>query len=260
MAELPFHFDGFDEPNYTMVPDQVFDVLLPELTHPELKVLLYITRRTFGFKKRSDSISLSQLINGIVTRDGRVLDRGTGLSRSSVRRGINGLLEKGAIVAIQNNSPDRGSEPTTYALRFKGEVQPRTPPVSSAEPGGDSPMDTTPVHGRTPQETVKQETERHISNGHAEEETTEDDKVIRRVGVELARELGDSAPEKSIESRTINLWRESGKSRAEFVKNLYEARRRTRLYQGKQPPNTVIRSKPAYFFRILEDLSSPADR
>ena len=129
MIEQPLKFEGFDEPNYTMVPDQVFDALLPDLSLPELKVLLYITRRTFGFKKRSDSISLAQLIDGIRTRDGRVLDRGTGLSRSSVRRGINGLLEKGVIIAMQNSSPDRGSQPTSYALRFKGEVQPRTPAV-----------------------------------------------------------------------------------------------------------------------------------
>ncbi len=37
-------------------------------------------RRTFGFKKDSDHIALSQLLNGIATRDGRILDRGVGLS------------------------------------------------------------------------------------------------------------------------------------------------------------------------------------
>ena len=258
MAEQTFRFDGFDEPNYTMVPDQVFDVLLPELSLPELKVLLYITRRTFGFKKRSDSISLNQLISGITTRDGRVLDRGTGLSRSSVRRGISGLLEKGAIVAIQNSSPERGSQPTTYALRFKGDVHQRTPGRPADGHGGDSPSDTPPVQSRHPQERVKQHTESDLSNAvnsSKKDVIDEDAVIIKRIGLELARELGDEAPAGAIESRVVRLWQLSGKGRADFVKDLYEARRRTRLYQGRQPPGIMIRSKPAYFFTVLEDLS-----
>ena len=49
-------FPGFRSPNYTQVPDKVFDELLSELNLAELKVLLYIIRRTFGFKKSSDNI------------------------------------------------------------------------------------------------------------------------------------------------------------------------------------------------------------
>ena len=60
-------FPGFQSPNYTMVPDELFDELMVELSGAELKVLLYIIRRTFGFKKDSDNISLSQLLNGIET-------------------------------------------------------------------------------------------------------------------------------------------------------------------------------------------------
>jgi len=46
-----FHFEGFDTPNSTLVPDVVFDRLLTKLGEAELKALLYIIRRTFGFKK-----------------------------------------------------------------------------------------------------------------------------------------------------------------------------------------------------------------
>jgi hypothetical protein len=63
-GDRPFRFEGSSAPNYTQVPDALFDVLLPEGTESELKVLLYIIRRTYGFKKDSDSISLGQMVDG----------------------------------------------------------------------------------------------------------------------------------------------------------------------------------------------------
>lgn len=54
------------------VPDGLFDILLPRLSGAELKVLLYIVRRTFGWKKNSDRISLSQFENGITRKTGEV--------------------------------------------------------------------------------------------------------------------------------------------------------------------------------------------
>ncbi len=148
-----FRYDGFSNPNGTIVPDDVFDVLMPQLTDPELRVLLYIIRRTFGFKRDRDDISLKQMVEGIRTRDGRVLDRGTGISKAGVARGLKGLQVKGVIVAGHNSSAERGNEPTTYALRFRedsgatrGESlwvsrpapplsQTETPPLSQSETG-----------------------------------------------------------------------------------------------------------------------------
>ena len=54
-------FPGYTSPNYTQVPDELFDRQLPDLSGAELKVLLYIMRRTFGFKKDADNISLNQI-------------------------------------------------------------------------------------------------------------------------------------------------------------------------------------------------------
>src|SRR5215210_6096117 len=116
----PFIFRGFDSPNTTQVPDAFFDVVAPELTEAELRVVLYIIRRTFGFKKDSDTISLRQMVDGITTKDGRVLDRGTGLKKSAVANTLNGLERKGVIVSKRNRSPEQGNEPTTYALHIKG--------------------------------------------------------------------------------------------------------------------------------------------
>ena len=118
----PFHFLGFSHPNGTIVPDDVFDVLLPELSEAELRVLLYIIRRTFGFKKNSDAISLSQMVNGIQARDGRILDRGTGMTRRGVMKGAAGLIEKGIVTAEKRMSEDGVNSINVYSLRFKAEV------------------------------------------------------------------------------------------------------------------------------------------
>jgi len=110
-------FIGFSSPRYTQVPDELFDELLSELTGAELKVLMYVVRRTFGFKRDSDHISLSQLVNGIVKKDGVVLDRGTGLAKDSVARATKSLVEKGILLRKLVTSPERGCEASEYSLR-----------------------------------------------------------------------------------------------------------------------------------------------
>jgi len=83
MPEHTTHqFKGYASPNYTPVPDELFDEQLPDLSGAELKVLLYVIRRTFGFKRESDNISISQMLNGLHTYDGRQLDRGVVLPHS----------------------------------------------------------------------------------------------------------------------------------------------------------------------------------
>jgi len=114
-----YQFEGFDSPNYTPVPDAVFDRLLKRLSGAEIKVLFYIIRRTFGFKKQSDDISLNQICNGIRKKTGEVLDDGTGLSQRQVIRALKVLAEMSIIHAIRNKSQIKGYEPTTYSLNFK---------------------------------------------------------------------------------------------------------------------------------------------
>jgi hypothetical protein len=111
----PFHFGGFTSPRYTQTPDELFDVLLPVLSGAELKVLLYIIRRTFGWRKEADMISLSQIMHGITKADGTPLDRGTGLAKSTAIEAIKGLEAKGCIEAVRSGKDGaRGYETTTY--------------------------------------------------------------------------------------------------------------------------------------------------
>jgi phage replication O-like protein O len=111
-------FPGFQFPNTTQIPNEVFDTLMPHLSGGELKVLLYICRRTFGFRKDSDHISLTQISNGIITKAGRVLDQGTGLSKRHI---INALkaLEKKNIITVTRTVDETGlHEVNTYALNM----------------------------------------------------------------------------------------------------------------------------------------------
>jgi DNA-binding transcriptional ArsR family regulator len=165
-------FDGFTSPNYTQVPDELFDLLMPQLADNELRVLLYIVRRTFGFKRNADTISLSQMIHGITTKDGQVLDSGTGLSKSTVARGLKSLREKGIIVATRNASKERGDQPTTYRLRFKTDAEGAAvnAPVSHQQDTRRvSPTGQAVSHEWDIQETDEQETAFESSNGETRE-------------------------------------------------------------------------------------------
>ena len=113
-----FTFEGFRYPTYTQVPDELFDVLMPRLSEAEIKCLLYIMRRTFGFHKDSDAISTQQFVKGIVTRDGRQLDRGTGLSETGVSVGLKGLRQKGIVLVERRRSPEGDYEVNVYRPRF----------------------------------------------------------------------------------------------------------------------------------------------
>ncbi|MGI8552035.1 MAG: replication protein [Dehalococcoidia bacterium] len=111
-------FKGFASPNTTPTPDDLFDRFLAELNGAELKVLLYIVRRTFGFKKEGDTISLSQLSDGIKTRDGKQLDRGTGLSKSAVKVAVKSL-EKRGLITVTRQEADGYNSVNAYSLRFQ---------------------------------------------------------------------------------------------------------------------------------------------
>lgn len=95
-------FIGFTSPFTTPVPDEFFDLLLGRIDSlAELKVVLYVLRRTFGFGKLVDRISYGQFCEGIRVGRGeeeRQLDGGTGLSRPSVSEGLRRAVAHGYLV------------------------------------------------------------------------------------------------------------------------------------------------------------------
>jgi hypothetical protein len=90
-------------PNSTQIPNVILDKILPLIPEAEGKCLLYICRRTYGFQKQRDRISLTQFVGGIVSRENEVLDYGTGLSRPTVVEALKHLSSAGLIKVIREN-------------------------------------------------------------------------------------------------------------------------------------------------------------
>jgi hypothetical protein len=159
-APLPA-FAGWDVPHTTQVPDMLFDELLPDLSGAELKVLLYIIRRTFGFKKHADAISLSQLKDGIRKADGTVLDRGTGLAESTVLEALKSLETAGYISKESTQSPDGVNYTNVYSLRFRADAAvPRFsrdggPKICAAVPRESGTQQTAPTYSENGSETLR---------------------------------------------------------------------------------------------------------
>ena len=49
-------------PNHTQIPNEFIDKCMGELTHAQFKVLIAICRKTIGWHKHSDYISISQIV------------------------------------------------------------------------------------------------------------------------------------------------------------------------------------------------------
>ena len=75
-----------EKPNYTQIPNVYFDEIMQTLNQTENIVFLVIMRKTFGWHKKRDKISYSQImsLSGIK-------------SRTTVSTALKGLLEKGLI-------------------------------------------------------------------------------------------------------------------------------------------------------------------
>lgn len=126
-----WRFRGFTHPNTTSVPDEYFDFVSPRLNGSEVKLMNYLMRRTYGFKKESDAVSLSQMLHGIVRRDGSRLDEGCGLAKSSILAALNSLEAKGLIVRRRQVDFRGGFLATHYTVNRQPD-----PPGLKTDPGG----------------------------------------------------------------------------------------------------------------------------
>lgn len=253
----PLVWSGFNIPSYTQVPDLLFDILLPYLSDPELRVLLYIIRRTFGFKKDRDNISLQQITEGIVRRDGERLDYGCGVGKTAAIKAVKGLVEKNIIAKQNNRSDERGDEATTYTLVFNAPVfAARTPPVHGANTGQYVPQ-TPPVHGANTQETVVQQTveqEDIDADAKNENEPPLYSPWVAAVITDFSREFNDLANSAANVDRALRLCRSSGLSEEEFVMALQQAKATTRKAQGSRGG---VANKMARLLQEVAKLAQP---
>lgn len=97
-------------PNYTQIPNVIFDYWMNKLTPAEFKVLLCICRKTFGFHKQTDAISLKQIMEM------------TGLSsRSSLIKTLTSLEEHGLINKIKSMTEEGDPAPNRYEINVLSE-------------------------------------------------------------------------------------------------------------------------------------------
>jgi len=83
---------------WTKVHDAFFAHLLPALPEGELRAFLYLVRRTWGYKRPRDHVSLSQFLSGVRARDGTMVDHGCGIkSRDTLLAALRALEARGAI-------------------------------------------------------------------------------------------------------------------------------------------------------------------
>lgn len=86
---------GFSSPNYTQVPNDLFDVLMADMTMAELKVVLAIVRQTIGYHREATKFSLSKI------------QKMTGMAYNSVVTGADAAEKRGLI--RRTNPDEQGS-------------------------------------------------------------------------------------------------------------------------------------------------------
>jgi len=280
MRPLP-NWSGFTPVYYTQIPDEFFDIWLPHLLGAECKVLCYLMRHTFGWKKIEDRISFSQITDGIVRQDGTRLDGGAGVSRSTAQTAVDGLIAKGLIAVEPTERPDGGNGPNCYYVRMAESV---TPPYTENRHRGSAenrhrvkqaPMSEISIaldrksvtQETTIQETVKQETDDSNPAPPKKIETTRTtgkhrglndhpplSPYVAAVIGDFSRELGDMEHSAANITQALRLRAASGLDDEAFVQQCYTAKRLLRQAQAHGVDN-----KMAYFFTILRRALEPPD-
>lgn len=94
----------FEAPNYTQTPNAFFDSLAKTLKEGELRCVLVFMRQIFGWQKKGDRISITQLMDK------------TGMTRDAVVRSVKSLVEKKVIIKHKVGTPGREAVWYSFAV------------------------------------------------------------------------------------------------------------------------------------------------
>jgi len=103
--------NAIQKPNYTQIPNIYFDSIMQELNGSENLVFLAIMRKTFGWRKKKDRISYSQIM------------KMTGLAKSTTAIAIKNLEEKNLIVS------EKKGQSVSYFVNVTDAAVPKIEPV-----------------------------------------------------------------------------------------------------------------------------------
>lgn len=144
-----------DSPNFTQMPNILLDKWLPFLKEIELKVLLTIYRKTFGWQKRKDIICLNDFMLA------------TGSSKTKILDAIDLLIEKKLITKIVIGG--RGKQKSIYEIIIC------EPEISDTKNRGDK---KSPVRGDKLSPTKERELNKEI-NKEIKKERKKDPKPLK---------------------------------------------------------------------------------
>ncbi len=91
-------------PNSTPTPNIILDEWMFQLSNAEFKVLMCICRKTYGWHKEKDQISLKQI------------EKMTGLSRRGITQNLDSLLKYGLILKIKSKTSDGDDAANQYMI------------------------------------------------------------------------------------------------------------------------------------------------
>jgi phage replication O-like protein O len=98
-------------PNSAPIPNILIDYWMARLTPAEFKVLIAIARKTYGWQKARDRISIRQLTEL------------TGLHKTGVIKAADNLVEMGLVIKLKFKDPLDGSDaPNQYEINIDCEV------------------------------------------------------------------------------------------------------------------------------------------
>jgi DNA-binding MarR family transcriptional regulator len=97
---------GFESPNHTQVPNDLFEKHLRNMKEAELKVILALMRQTLGYHREKVIFSITKICQM------------TGLSHNGVTSGARSAQKHGFVKRI-NNPEDRTSAEWELVIRIK---------------------------------------------------------------------------------------------------------------------------------------------
>lgn len=125
-------------PNTAAIPNILFDYWMAKLSPGEWKVLSAIARKTYGWQKARDRISLRQLVEL------------TGLHKNGVIKATEHLVSLGLVIKIKSKDAFDGSDaPNQYEINVDCEDAGEQNNDRGSTPSGQGvvhPVDTPPVH------------------------------------------------------------------------------------------------------------------
>lgn len=114
-------------PNSSAIPNVLFDYWMNILSPAEFKVLMCIARKTYGWHKNNDLISIKQI------------EKMTGLHRSGIVKNVDALVERGLLNKVKSKTTDGDDAPNRYEINVYcvegGSLQNRLGVVDSVDQG-----------------------------------------------------------------------------------------------------------------------------